>query len=415
MPESFIFILILLAGFYMAWSIGANDVANAMGTSVGSGALSLKQAILIAAILEFCGAFFFGSYVSETIQNGIIDASFFKDAPLHLVYGMLAALISVGMWLQIATYFGWPVSTTHSIVGALVGFGLVVGGFNAIQWKEVLYIFSSWILSPIIGGVLGYAIFSLIRNQIFYHPHPLESAKTWMPIFTFCVMCTLCLITLYKGLYHVKVNTTIWEPLLLSLFFGLSAALISYLWVKKIQITPLKNDQFSQLHTIERMFGVLQILSACLMAFAHGANDVANAIGPLSSAISILKTGVIETHAVIPTWTLALGGIGIVVGLATWGWRVILTIGKRITELTPTRGFSAEFGAAFTILTCSSLGLPISTTHTLVGAVIGVGMARGLEALNLKTMRDIMISWLVTVPAGGIMAVGIYLLLVSIL
>jgi len=467
--EMILLILVVLAGAYMAWNIGANDVANAMGTSVGSGALTLKQAVCIAAVLEFSGAFFFGSHVSETIQKGIVDSSIFKD-PLILVYGMLSALIAAGAWLQVASYYGWPVSTTHSIVGAVIGFGAIVGGVEAIYWDNVAFIATSWVLSPLLGGLLSYGIFNLLRRHIFYTSNPVESAKKITPYLVFCVIAILAQVMLYKGLSNVALQFNFLQALGISFLCGAVGFLVSMLLLRlvppldkikqdgedhpelsselekakkhlvMIQQTSLGSIQYQAKEIIEEMqilseslkqkdsvskegaeyaivekiFGYLQVISACLMAFAHGANDVANAIGPLAAAIGVLTTGQISAQATIPTWALALGGVGIVVGLATWGWRVIETIGRKITELTPTRGFSAEFGAAATILIASRLGLPISTTHTLVGSVIGVGLARGIEALDLRTTRHIMISWIVTVPAGAIITIVLFFIIRAI-
>lgn len=460
-----LFVVILIAGFYLAWNIGANDVANAMGTSVGSGALTLKKAVLIAAVLEFSGAFFFGSHVSKTMQSGIINADLFAYNPRILVYGMLASLIGTGIWLHLASYFGWPVSTTHSIVGAIVGFGLVVEGMHAIYWKEVAFIVSSWILSPVLGGIIAYSIFHLIRNKIFYSSNPVEATRKWTPLLVFFVVFILALILVFEGFKNLNWHFTWFEKVFF--LFGISGlgSIISYLILlrslpsaKQEKLVPVTNpeviysldkarkhleraknqthgeiqynvsllgeeidylkrqieykQEFDNSHEefkkVENIFSYLQIISACMMAFAHGANDVANAIGPLSAAITILTTGLYAIEAPVPTWALALGGVGIVIGLATWGWRVIETIGKKITELTPSRGFAAEFGAATTIVLASSLGMPISTTHTLVGAVLGVGLARGLGAINLTTTRDILISWVVTVPLGALLAVLIY-------
>lgn len=463
--EMMLLILVIVAGAYMAWNIGANDVANAMGTSVGSGALTLKQAVIIAAVLEFTGAFFFGSHVSETIQRGIVDSAIFTN-PMIVVYGMLSALLAAGIWLQIASYYGWPVSTTHSIVGALVGFGAAVGGLEAVYWGNVAFIATSWVASPILGGLFSYAIFYLLRQQVFYAHDPVAAAKKITPPLVFAIIFVLSMITMFKEAGGETVQSML-EPLGISAAAGIAGFIISKLCLRRIQpvehklkensdYNPEVSNQLEKARRhllqvqaaskdaiqyqvnelldevqmlddsikrkekavvesaeyaiVERIFGYLQIMSACLMAFAHGANDVANAIGPLAAAISILTTGAISEHSDIPTWVLGLGGVGIVVGLATWGWRVIETIGKKITELTPTRGFSAEFGAAATILIASRLGMPISTTHTLVGSVIGVGLARGLEALDLRTMRFIFISWLITVPAGAVITVGLFFL-----
>ncbi|MEI8366295.1 MAG: inorganic phosphate transporter [Parachlamydiaceae bacterium] len=466
-PEFILFICVILAGLYMAWNIGANDVANAMGTSVGSGALSLKQAVIIAAVLEFSGAFFFGSHVSETIQNGIVDTSVFQN-PIVVVYGMLSSLLAAGVWLQIASYYGWPVSTTHSIVGAIIGFGVAVGGMEAIYWENVTFIASSWILSPIFGGVISFGIFNFLRQQVFYVHDPVAATKKVVPIIVFCMAFILCLVVFFNGLHGVVLQFNFMQSILISAAIGAVGYLISKLCLRRISSVHVKINESSDYHPevsnqlekarrhllqvkavsrdvihyqtdeildeierlseslkkkeetgresaeyaiVEKVFCYLQIMSACLMAFAHGANDVANAIGPLAAAINILNTGAISAQTAIPTWTLALGGVGIVVGLATWGWRVIETIGKKITELTPTRGFSAEFGTAATILIASRLGMPVSTTHTLVGSVIGVGLARGIQALDLRTMRHIIISWIITVPAGALIAIAFFYLI----
>lgn len=449
----------------MAWNIGANDVANAMGTSVGSGALTLRNAVIAAAILEFSGAFFFGSHVSKTMQSGIINADLFASDPRTLVYGMLASLASAGIWLQIASYFGWPVSTTHSIVGAIVGFGLTVGGIHAIYWENVGFIFSAWVFSPVLGGIIAYYLFTLIRKKILYTLHPFESARKLTPFLVFCVIVILFFILMFEGLRNIHLTLTITEKILVMIAAGLLGAGASFLILRRIPSTaPAKaeihyspevieslekarkhlqrvrsntsgelqyhvglivqevstlsstlnrhQEEVSTSHAeylkVERIFSYLQIISACMMAFAHGANDVANAIGPLSAAVAILTTGLYAVEAPVPLWALALGGVGIVFGLATWGWRVMETVGKKITELTPSRGFAAEFGAATTIVLASRFGMPISTTHTLVGAVLGVGFARGLEAVNLSTMRDILISWIVTVPIGAILAILLF-------
>lgn len=456
----------LILGFYLAWNIGANDVANAMGTSVGSGALTLKNALIIAAILEFCGAFFVGSHVSETIQKGLINEQIFAGNPKILVYGMLASLLSAGIWLQIASYYGWPISTTHCIIGAVVGFGLVVGGIEAVEWSNLAYIASSWIISPLIGGAISFVIFTILRRQVFYRHDPISATKKITPILVFFVFAILSSVTLFKGLGSVTKELHFTASIGISLLVGIVAAFISFLLVKRVKQPQreLKNEvlhdiqahlslgkvikhlqrvransegtiqeeaielldrakklsntldsipthvESSEYATVEKIFSYLQIISACCMAFAHGANDVANAIGPLAAIFSTVQNNAIVLSATIPAWALALGGIGIVVGLATWGWRVIETIGKKLTELTPSRGFAAEFGAATTILLASKLGLPVSTTHTLVGAVLGVGLARGIGALNLGMIREIFLSWIVTLPAGALLAVVLYYL-----
>lgn len=405
--EDSLLLIALIFGFYAAWNIGANDVSNAMGTSVGSKALTLRKAVIIAALFEFCGAVFFGSNVSDTLRQGIINASYFSDHPHVLVNGMLSALLACGIWLHVATYFGMPVSTTHAIVGAIVGFGAIVGGTEAIYWDKVFDIGASWIISPLMGAIFSFAIFSFLRKRIFYSHNPLEATKKALPwlvsgmLIVLSVVCgqvsliapfaIICGVGLYLVCRYIKVPVPV------------AAGTIPF---------EQKNSEY---FWVERIFGFLQIISACLMAFSHGANDVSNAIGPLAAIVSILETGSTTFQTTIPHWILLVGGIGIVVGLATWGWRVIETIGNKITELSPSRGFSAEFGTALTVLIASRLGLPISTTHTLVGAVLGVGLAGGIAALNLRVMRDIIFAWIVTIPAGATLSVFCYFILESVL
>lgn len=468
--ETVLLVVALILGFYMAWNIGANDVANAMGTSVGSGALTMKRAILIAAILEFSGALLVGSHVSETIERGLVNPEIFSSHPMTLVYGMLASLLAAGVWLQIASYYGWPVSTTHSIIGAVVGFGLILGGSEAIYWGNLLSVLFSWILSPLIGGAIGYIVFTILRKKIFYTADPILAAKKMAPRFVFLVFAILSLIILFQGLSNLNLNLNFLESLSFAIPIGILAALITKFCLKHIHVDPkpereqqirdlqayislkktirhlqrikvnsqgdfrveiqslLKRAEelskplkevhiqidSSEYAVVEKIFVYLQILTAACMAFAHGANDVANAIGPLTAIVTILKTGTIPLQSHVPLWILALGGLGIVIGLATWGWRVIETIGKKITELTPTRGFAAEFGAAITILVASRLGMPVSTTHTLVGSVLGVGLARGIGSLNLNTVKDIILSWVITVPIGAILAIIFYYLFAAI-
>ncbi len=460
-------ILVLVVGFYMAWNIGANDVSNAMGTSVGSGALTLRRAVLVAAVLEFSGAFFVGANVSETMQRGLIDTDMFVMEPLVLVLGMCAALLGTSVWLQIASYFGWPVSTTHAIVGAILGFGLVIGGINAIQWGEVGTIALSWVVSPVISAFISYFIFGILQRNILYAMNPTEATKKFLPLLVFIVLGTFTLSLIFNGLANLNFEISFSQALCLAIAVGLLGSGITYFFLRRIPLPEIDAPQppsrylpqtvvslekaikhlqrvhvvsFDETHTkvgkvldevkslsdemrlktrslsertseyssVEKMFVYLQILSACFVAFAHGANDVANAIGPVAAVLDIIKNGMISDVAAIPPWLLAFGGIGIVVGLATWGWRVIETIGKKITELTPTRGFCAEFGAATTILIASKLGMPISTTHCLVGAVLGVGLARGMRALNLNMLRDIVLSWVITIPASAIMSILIF-------
>ncbi len=464
-------IIALAAGFYMAWSVGANDVANAMGTSVGSGALTVKRAVILAAVLEFAGAFFVGSHVSQTIRKGIISPGIFVGHELDLVFGMIGALLAAAIWLQVASYYGWPVSTTHSIVGAVLGFGIVFAGVNAIHWAEVGSIVASWVVSPLLSGTIAFVLFSLIRRLIYYNPDPVAVTKRLAPYLVFLVFMVLSLAMVFKGLKNLHLDLNFSNALGVSVIVGLIAALISYFLIRRIKeaepaeseamvVSPSvarriekalqhlekassklsgessrrlemlshdleevaveiksdvmveRNDDTSK--TVEKIFVYLQILSAGFVAFAHGANDVANAVGPLAAVITILQDGVIAMNTPVPVWVLALGGIGIVMGLATWGWRVMLTIGKKITELTPTRGFAAEFATAITLVIATKLGLPVSTTHTLVGGVLGVGFARGIKSLNLKVITNIIISWLITIPVGAAGAIMFYYILRTI-
>ncbi|MDP6554657.1 MAG: anion permease [Pirellulaceae bacterium] len=486
--EIALLILVLVFGFFMAWNIGANDVANAMGTSVGSKALTLKKAVVLAAVFEFLGAYLVGGNVADTVRKGIFDPIVLEtiypapgEAALILACGMIAALMAAGTWLMIASFFGWPVSTTHSIVGAVVGFGCVALGTSQIAWSKVTFIFVGWVVSPLLSGAVAYLLFRFILQKVFFRRDPVRAAKRIAPYLVFLVLIVLIGVVTFKGLKPFwkqhDIDPFDTKPLIimcgLSLFLGLvgmfftrhivhdiksaqdegegepdelySSATVSrgltkatmhLRRVRDAAIGPINEravallEELEQLHgeirdkvqygtdsqelqKVERIFVFLQILTACFVAFSHGSNDVANAIGPLSGAFQAVMTGEVVMKSGVQGWALALGGTGIVLGLATWGWRVIRTVGERITELTPSRGFCAEFAAAITILAASILpiGLPISTTHTLVGAVLGVGLARGIGALNLTTMRDIVASWLITIPAGAILSIIFYFLI----
>lgn len=481
--------LVLIFGFYAAWNIGANDVANAMGTSVGSGALTMRNAVILAAIFEFAGAVIVGANVSETVRKKMFDPAMITEmygdqAHYVLACGMIAALMAAGTWLLIATWASWPVSTTHSIVGAVVGFGIMALGIEGIEWGKVGIITAGWVVSPLISGSIAYLLFSWLLKAVFYQRDPVAAARRVTPWLAASVVLVLSGVTSYKGLKPLwkRLDYDPYSPhfivplILISLLIAtgsyflarrmirrlperspdeslpanpeldaevsrsLAKAIMHMYRVRNSAVDPeLKQraesivEELEQLqsetlqrvvaHTdsdelkqVEQIFVLLQVMTACMVAFAHGSNDVANAIGPLSAAWQALKAGVIQATAVTPTWALLLGGVGIVVGLATWGWRVIQTVGKRITELTPSRGFCAEFAAAITILVASILpiGLPVSTTHTLVGAVMGVGMARGIAALNMRTARDIVAGWAITIPAGAGLCILFYAILKAI-
>lgn len=397
-------ILAIIFGLYMTWGIGANDLANAMGTSVGAGAVSVKQAIFIAMIFEFLGAVLAGGHVTKTIRKGIIDPSAIINNPEILIYGMLAALLAAGVWLMIASTKGWPVSTTHSIIGALIGFAIVGIGPDAVKWGKVGGVVMSWIVSPVVGGTISFLLVMSTRKLIFNTDEPLKNAKKYAPVYIFLVGFIISLVTIFKGLSHLSLELNTIESFLVAIAFGLMTATIGWYFIRKIKYDPDANKSFHYT-SVEKVFAPMMLFTACSMAFAHGSNDVANGIGPLAAVYSIISSGgeVMQSSA-LPLWILLLGGGGIVLGLITLGYRVMMTVGKKITELTPSRGFCAELAAATTVVIASRTGLPVSTTHILVGSVLGVGLARGVGALDLRVVLNIIISWLVTLPAGAIMA-----------
>ena len=415
MEAQYIYIGLAAAfGIFMAWGIGANDVANAMATSVGSKALTIKQAILVAAVFEFLGAVLAGGAVTSTIRKGIVDADQLTGSPELLVYGMLAALLAAGTWLLIASKNGWPVSTTHSIVGAIVGFAAVGIGVDAVRWAKVGTIVMSWVVSPVTAGFIAYLIYRSVQRLILSREDPLERAKRFVPVYIFLAAFTITLVTILKGLKHVGLEISIKDSYLLAIIVALGIALVGAFFIRRIEPDP-KAEKDQHFYTVERVFGVLMVVTACSMAFAHGSNDVANAIGPLAAVIGIATTGAIAAQSALPIWVLMLGGGGIVIGLATFGVHVISTVGKKITQLTPSRGFAAELAAATTIVIASGTGMPISTTHTLVGAVLGVGMARGIEAIDLRVVVRIFVSWVVTIPAGAFLAIVFFFIFRSVL
>ncbi|MCL9781507.1 inorganic phosphate transporter [Vibrio sp. S4M6] len=399
-------VLISLAavfGLLMAIGIGANDVANAMGTSVGSKALTVKQAILIAMVFEFAGAYLAGGQVTDTIRKGVIEPSLFAHHPEVLVYGMLAALLAAGAWLLIASYMGWPVSTTHSIIGAIIGFACVSVGSDAVNWSSFKGIVGSWIVTPIIAGFLAYLIFVSAQRLIFDTEKPLENAKRFVPVYMFITTMVIALVTIKKGLTHVGLHLTNVEAWIWATVISALVMIGGYLYIQKKFANREDDHGFAG---VESIFSILMVVTACAMAFAHGSNDVANAIGPLAAVVStVTQLGTVASKSAIAWWILPLGGIGIVIGLATMGHRVMATVGTGITELTPSRGFAAQLATASTVVLASGTGLPISTTQTLVGAVLGVGFARGIAALNLGVVRNIVASWIITLPAGALLSV----------
>tara|TARA_B110000008_G_scaffold184006_1_gene182847 strand:- start:150 stop:1352 length:1203 start_codon:yes stop_codon:yes gene_type:complete len=385
----------------MAWGIGANDVANAMGTSVGARALTLAQAILVACIFEFAGAYLAGGEVTSTIRKGIIDPVILADSPDLLVFGMMASLLAAGTWLLIASFNGWPVSTTHSIVGAIVGFAAVGISVDAVSWSRVGSIVSSWVVSPLMAGTISFLIFRSVQNLILNTEHPFDNAKKYVPFYMFLVGFVISMVTLLKGLKHVGLSLNFEQSLTYSILIGVGIALLGTFFLRKVKNTSQVRGDVT-FDGVEKVFAVLMVFTACAMAFAHGSNDVANAVGPLAAIANVVQSGgQIAAKSTMPAWILLLGGVGIILGLAMLGYKVIETVGRNITELTPSRGFAAELAAATTVVLASGTGLPISTTHTLVGAVLGVGLARGLSAIDLSVVGRIVISWVITLPVGA--------------
>jgi len=410
-------IILLLAfafGSYMAWGIGANDVANAMATSVGAKALTVKRAILVAAIFEFLGAFLAGGEVTSTIRKGIIDVGMITE-PNVLMFGMLAALLAAAVWLTMASRMGWPVSTTHSIVGAIVGFAIVSIGLEAVHWDKLGTIAASWVVSPLLAGVIAFMLVTSVQKLIFDHEDPTARAHRYVPYYIFLAAFMISLVTFLKGLKHVGLDLSGGEAVLGSLLIGGVVTAIGAVAIKRL--APVGQEELREHHfaNVERTFAVLMVVTACAMAFAHGSNDVANAIGPVAAIVSTVNSGEIGQTSPVSVYILFLGAVGIVIGLATFGGRVMATVGKNITELTPSRGFAAELAAATTVVLASGTGLPISTTHTLVGGVLGVGFARGISALNLSVIRSIFMSWIITLPMGAGLAVVFYYILQFVL
>jgi PiT family inorganic phosphate transporter len=407
----FVFVaMAVIFGLYMSWGIGANDVANAMGIPVGSGAITVKTAIIIAAIFEFSGAFVAGGTVTKTIRKGIIDPSSIADSPELLVYGMLASLLAAGIWLMIASARGWPVSTTHTIVGAIVGFAVAGIGVDAVNWGKIGSIVASWLVSPLIGGAIALGLMLSIRKLILNTDNPFEKAKIWGPFYIFLVGWIVSLVTLFKGLKHLNLEFSALESFVIATIFGIIVAIIGKMMINRVKVDESADREYHYA-SVEKAFTPMMIFTACAMAFAHGSNDVANGIGPMAAVVSVVESGGdITQKAGLPLWILLLGGGGIVLGLATMGYRVMQTIGTKITELTPTRGYCATLAAAVTVVLASKTGLPVSTTQIAVGAVMGVGLARGVGAIDLRVVGNIVASWFVTLPAGAVMAAAFFFL-----
>ncbi|OUL18882.1 phosphate permease [Nostoc sp. RF31YmG] len=407
--------IVALLAFYVAFNLGANDVANAMGTSVGSKAVTLKQALIIAGVLEFAGAVLFGHEVTETLATKVANSALFAATPQILVMGMVTVLLASGVWLQIATSRGLPVSSSHAVVGAITGFSWVALGVGAIDWSSIGLITIGWILTPLISGAIAALFYSQIKRWILDQPNQLVQLNEWLP----------WLSALLLGIFGVIVLPSLTQPLTnflidqvglniptydIPLFTGAVAAvgLTFYNW-QQLDNSKIQNPNFKLQNPIERLFGRFQLLSACFVAFAHGSNDVGNAIAPLAAIVYINRTGSVPIDGItIPIWILVLGGIGIVGGLAIWGKKVIATIGENIISLQPSSGFCAELATATTILLASRLGLPVSTSHALVGGVVGIGLVQNIKSIQFQTLKGIAAAWLITVPISAILSAAIF-------
>ena len=407
--ELLIIVAIVIAA-YMAWNIGANDVANSMADAVGSKACTIFWAIVLAAICNFAGAVLVGGHVTDTVRKGIIDTQTFTDDPMILAYGMVCAMLAAALWLNCASYFGLPVSTTHSIVGAIVGFGILQAGFRYIYWGKLGQIVASWFISPLAGGIMAFVIFKIISRYVLSVEHPAQAARKGVPVCTFFTFAILILAVIYKGLKNLHLDLSALHAFSISIVGGLVAAGLSAVFMIRKDNGDGEKSTEEQLIQVEKIFAILVVITSCTVAFAHGANDVANAIGPLAAVAEIVKNGTVPGKVPVNIWFLVLGGVGIAVGLATFGYRVMRLVGEKVTEITPSRGVAADLAGMITVLVCSRMGLPISTTHILVGAIIGVGLARGITAVDRNVVRSIFISWLATVPIAAVLTVVIYLL-----
>lgn len=401
--------------FLMTWGVGANDLANVMSTTMGSKALNAKQAMLIAVFFEFAGAFFGGTGVTETIRDGIINTSQLSDQPLILIEGMLGVLFACTVWMNLASFFGVPVSITNALVGSMVGFGSVVFGSDAVHWNQVWHIAIGWVTSPLISGITAYFLFFTIQQSIFVSTDPLKKAKLYVPIYLLLIGLILSFITVFKGLHHFHIQLNFTQNLIITVITSIAIAILGMVIIKHIPEKPhmKRRELFLQ---VERYFAVLMAMTACAMVFAHGSNDVALAVGPLSIVHSLVHNNHQPFGAAdYPGWIILFGCVGVVAGFLIYGRRVIETVGSAITTLTPSRAFAATVSAATTVVIATSIGIPVSATQTLVGAVLGVGLARGIGALNLIVIRNIFTSWILTLPAASLLTIISYQLLHAVM
>ncbi|HAT1660547.1 TPA: inorganic phosphate transporter [Legionella pneumophila] len=405
----------LILCFLMTWGVGANDLANVMSTTMGSKAVTVRQAMLIAIVFEFAGAFLGGEGVTETMRDGIINTSQLSNEPLILIEGMLCVLFACTIWMNLASYLGVPVSITNALVGSMVGFGTIVLGPDAIHWNQVARIAIGWVSSPLISGITAYALFISIQQTIFVKSNPLTKAKLYIPIYLFLIGFILSFITVFKGLNHFDIHLNLKQDLAVTLATSIVITILGMIFIKRIPEYHKirRRERFIQ---VEKYFAVLMAMTACAMAFAHGSNDVALAVGPLSIVHSlVMHSNQIFDADNYPSWIILLGCLGVVIGFLMYGRKVIETVGSSITALTPSRAFAATLSAATTVVVATSTGIPVSATQTLVGAVLGVGLARGIGALNLIVIRNIFMSWVLTLPAASILTILSYKLLHALL
>lgn len=415
MDHSAIFVaLACIIGFLMTWGVGANDLANIMSTTMGSKAVTVRQAMLIAIIFEFAGAVLGGTDVTNTIRAGIINVSALDHSPELFIHGMLAVLLAGTTWMLLASFLGLPVSITNAIVGGLVGFGAIVLGIHAIYWSQVSWIALSWVTSPLISGIAAYLLFRSVQRLILTAINPTRNAQRYVPLYFCLVGIVLAFMIVLKGIKHMGILLSVQDKSFVVLGTVIIITLIGLLISRRIDLTPdfTGRDRFAP---VEKLFSWLMAFTACAMVFAHGSNDVAIAVGPMAAIISIVESGgQLSQHTPLPAWIVLLGCVGVVTGLLMYGRKVIATVGSGITTLTPSRAFAATLAAATTVIVSTSVGIPVSATQTLVGAVLGVGLARGIGALNLNVVRNILLSWLITIPAASILAIGYFYLFQSL-
>jgi PiT family inorganic phosphate transporter len=401
------YVMAFAFGLCVCWGMGANNVANAMGTSVGSGAVTLRRALLLAAVMEFAGAYLAGGEVAATVSKGIIDGRLFEPVPHLLMFGMIGALLAAGIWLAIASMRGWPVSATHSIVGAICGAGVAARGADAVQWETMAEIVASWLISPVLGGIVALLLTLSIRRLIFNTGNPIRQARRWGPLYAFLVGWIVALVTITTGLKYVNIKLGGVQGQLLAIAIGIFLAILAKVLMNRIHLDE-SEDRIFHFASVEKLFVPLMVFTGAAMAFAHGSNDLANGVGPMATAIQIIETQAVSAQSAVTPFMLLLGAIGIVVGVVTYGYKVMATIGSKITELTPTRGYSATVAASIVVVAASGIGMPVSTTHIAVGAVIGVGIARGIGALDMRVIGGIILSWIITVPIAGILAAIVF-------